>query len=156
MGTLIVNNVGGHPESPNDLWRRQVVFRDLYERGVDWEDVHHNWIDLPERDFLVEQPVADVTILHFIPDRELGRFNCVGLFNISALHTIERWRFAVHNTFSNYVYVFGDDDEVSGKKLGALPGYSQEQIEHVKNRLGTTLYLYVAESVRANAARRAM
>jgi len=140
---LTVNNVGGHPDSPNDLWRRQVVFRDFADRGLQWDRVKHNWIDLPEHDFLLEQPIADVTILHFITDCESSHPNHVGLFNISYYHSIERWRWAVFNTFSKYIYVFGDWDEISGAKLGELPGYVRELFPNCRDRFNTDLYIYI-------------
>jgi hypothetical protein len=144
---LTVNHVGGHPKSPNDLWRRQIVFDDLFDNhSVDWNDVQHNWIDLPEHDFLRVQPKADVTILHFIPDEYLGRVNCVGLFNVSMLHSIDSWRKAICNSEAKYVYVFGDMDEISGKKLKELPGYKRELFLDSYKRFGIELYVYVKES----------
>ena len=137
---LVVNHVGGHPDSPNDLCRSQVVFRDLWERrGRDWIGVEHNWIDLPENDFLVGSYPADVTIVHFVTDCETSRINCVGLFNISPHHSIPRWRNALMKTFSKHIYIWGNEDELNGTKIGDLTGYSYELFP---DKYGVNLHIY--------------
>jgi hypothetical protein len=135
-----ITHVGAVEESPNDDWRKMKVGDDLVGQGIGLaeEGIAHDYIDLGEgRDFLEEQRGGDVTILHFIPDEPMGRVGLVGPFQISDQHSIERWREALINSGSAFIYVYGGIDEISGEKLGDLPGYTREDIDDVYGIIGT-------------------
>jgi hypothetical protein len=125
-----INHVGG-TESANDDWRVQMVHDDLRKLDVpiEYDDLTHNWIDLSKKkDFLKAQPRANVTILHWIPDESLGKVGVEGEFEISPLHHIDNWKRAIMKADSDLIYVFGGMDEISGEKIGHLPGYEKEFI----------------------------
>jgi hypothetical protein len=45
------------------------------------------------------------------------------IYRISPKHSQEEWRRRLMQTDARYIFAFGDDDEVSGRYLGKIPGY---------------------------------
>ena len=141
--TFNIAHVGAskNPENPekniwgeNDRHHNEMVWRwlrtndttyyGLVHKAATDNNISNDFIDLYDnRDFLAENLKYNIVILHMVynpPDRRNVKNS---IFQISDLHNPKNWIKRLESTDADYIFTFGDYDEVSAYYLGNINGY---------------------------------